>query len=54
MIAKPWFKKFGNEDFNVSMGCFDEAEVCELVCSFQQSFAMFYREKMWDYITMID
>ena len=27
----PWLKKEGNEDFDVPIGCFDEAEVCELV-----------------------
>ena len=27
-------KKFGNEDFDVRMGCFDGAEVFELVGSF--------------------
>ena len=26
-----WLKKSGNEEFDVSMGCFDGAEVCELV-----------------------
>ena len=30
----PWVKKEGNEDFDVSMGCFDGAEVCELVGSY--------------------
>ena len=32
--SKSWLKKFGNEDFDVSMGCFDGADVCELVGSF--------------------
>ena len=32
--SKPWLKKFGNEDFDVPIGCFDGAEVCELVGSF--------------------
>ena len=32
--SKPWLKTFGNEDFDVPMGCFDGAEVCELVGSF--------------------
>ena len=32
--SKPWFKKFGNEDFIVPVGCFDGAQVCELVGSF--------------------
>ena len=31
--SKPWLKKFGNEVYDVSMGCFDGAEVCELVGS---------------------
>ena len=31
--SKPWLKKFGNEYFAVPMGCFDGAEVCELVGS---------------------
>lgn len=29
-----WVKKIGNEGFDVPMGCYDEAEVCELVGSF--------------------
>ena len=29
-----WIKKDGNEDFDVPMGCYDGAEVCELVGSF--------------------
>ena len=32
--SKPWLKMFGNEDFDVPMGCFDGAEVFELVGSF--------------------
>ena len=31
--SKPWLKKFANKDFDVPMGCFDGAEVCELVVS---------------------
>ena len=27
----PWVKKEGNEDFDVPIGCFDGAEVCEFV-----------------------
>ena len=27
---KPWLKQFGNEDFDVPMGCFDGAEDWEL------------------------
>ena len=27
----PWVKKEGNEDFDVPMGCFNKAKVCELV-----------------------
>ena len=34
MFIMPCLKKFGNEDFDVPMGCFDGAEVCELVGSF--------------------
>ena len=30
----PWVKKAGSEDFDVPMGCFDGAEVCELVGTF--------------------
>ena len=26
-----WVKKVGNEEFDVPMGCFDGAEICELV-----------------------
>ena len=29
----PGVRKEGNEDFNVPTGCFDGAEVCELVSS---------------------
>ena len=47
--SKPWLKKFGNKDFDVSMGCFDEAEVCELVGSLiLTKLCDVYREKMWD------
>ena len=28
---EPWLKKSGNEEFDVAMGCFHGAEVCELV-----------------------
>ena len=28
---EPWLKKSGNEEFDVPMGCFYGAEVCELV-----------------------
>ena len=28
---KPWIKKSGNKDFDVPMGCFDRAEVSEIV-----------------------
>ena len=31
--SKPWLKKFGNEGFDVTMRCFDGAEVRELVGS---------------------
>ena len=27
----PWEKKSGDPDFDVLMGCYDEAEICELV-----------------------
>lgn len=29
--GETWVKKSGNEDFDVTMGCFNGAEVCELV-----------------------
>ena len=29
--GEPWVKKVGNEEFDVAMGCFDRAEICELV-----------------------
>ena len=32
--SEPWVKKYGKEDFDVPMGCYDGAEVCELVRSF--------------------
>ena len=28
---KPWIKKFGEENFDVQMGCYNGKEVCELV-----------------------
>ena len=31
---EPWVKRSGKEDFDVPMGCFDGAEVCELVGSY--------------------
>ena len=31
--SKFWLKKFGKEDFDVPMKCFDGSEVCELVDS---------------------
>ena len=30
----PWVKKEGNEDFDVPMGCYDGAEVCEVTGSY--------------------
>ena len=33
----PWIKKSGDEDFDVPMGCFDSAEICELVGTYIQS-----------------
>ena len=26
-----WVKKEGNKDFDIPMGCYDEAEICKLV-----------------------
>ena len=31
MRTHPWSKKEGNEDFDAPTGCFNGAEVCELV-----------------------
>ena len=28
---QPWVKNSGNEEFDVPMGCFDEAELCETI-----------------------
>ena len=33
----PWIKKSGDEDFDVLMGCFDGAKICELVGTYIQS-----------------
>ena len=33
----PWIKKSGDEDLDVSMGCFDGAEICKLVGTYIQS-----------------
>ena len=32
--SESWVKKTGNENFDVPMGCYDGAELCELVVSF--------------------
>ena len=32
--SESWVKKTGNKNFVVPMGCYDRAEVCELVGSF--------------------
>ena len=32
--TEPWVKKSETEDFDVPMGCYDGAEVCELVWSY--------------------
>ena len=32
--SKPWVKQDRNEEFDVHMGCYNEAEICELVGSF--------------------
>ena len=29
--GEPWVKKDDEDDFNATMGCYDRAEVCELV-----------------------
>ena len=33
----PWIKKSGDEDFDVPMGCFNGAEICELGGTYIQS-----------------
>ena len=33
--SEPWVKKEGNKDFDALMGCYDGAEICELVGSFR-------------------
>ena len=33
----PWIKMTGGEDFDIAMGCFDRAEICELVGTYIQS-----------------
>ena len=35
--TRPWIKDSGDKDSNVPMGCFDGAEICELVGTFIQS-----------------
>ena len=51
----PCIKKEGNEDFDVPMGCFDEAEVCELVGShiLQQLSHFFEHHSELAYIEMM-
>ena len=59
--SEPWTKKLGNENFDVPMGCYDGAEVCELVGSFilnkltsiiNKSDIGFYRDDGLGYSTM--
>ena len=33
-ISEPCVKKLENENFDITMGCYDGAEACELVSSF--------------------
>ena len=33
-LILPWVKKEGDKDFDVSIGCYDGAKVCELVGSY--------------------
>ena len=44
---QPWVKNSGNEEFDVPMGCFDEAELCEAIgiyiCVLQKDNAGLYR-----------
>ena len=35
--TRPWIKKSGNGDFDVPMGCFDAAEICNLVATYIKS-----------------
>ena len=51
--GKPWVKTDENNDFDVPMGCFDGAEVCELVgtCLLSQMEVAIARENVgfyWD------
>ena len=55
----PWVKKDDSEDFDVPIGCFDGAEVCELVGRFilnklknvfQSNTFGLYRDTGWQFI----
>ena len=45
--SEPWVKKDGNEDFDISMGCYDGANICELVGSFIQKSTRNSNGKKW-------
>ena len=50
----PWVKKEGSEDFVVPMGCFNGAEVCELVGSYiLQQFSQLLNTTQLGYIEMM-
>ena len=46
--AEVWVKKSGTEDFDVPMGCYDGAKLCELVPSY-----MWITKKVFFYIEMM-
>ena len=48
---QPWVKNSGNEEFDVPMGCFDEAELCETIGIYIYAF---YRKIMQGSIEMMD
>ena len=49
-----WIKKGGDEDFDVPMGCFDGAEICELVGTYRVNMTnMMNKEYVAIYLMMV-
>ena len=42
--SEPWVKKDGNDDFDVPMGCYDGAEICELVGFYSRPYRISNRQ----------
>ena len=42
-VTTPWIKKSTDDDFDFPMGCFDDAEKCELAGAYIQSKLVFLK-----------